>query len=165
MASQECSDRGSAGGSPRSGSTLGGEEQRASHKRRSGAANGGDRPGWMRGSATIGRRPWWLCGSAKVGERSTGVAWRGQRRTVGWRGGAEDDDLVTPASGRQRRRRGERRVGTLSTGRLRDFDEIATTRTRDLGVGCRVRKSRRERDVSRFAISREPQTRSRGKAS
>ncbi|KAK9133859.1 hypothetical protein Scep_013387 [Stephania cephalantha] len=25
---------------------------------------------------------------------------------------------------------------------------------RDLGVGCRVRKSRRERDILRFAISR-----------
>ncbi|KAK9094629.1 hypothetical protein Scep_026098 [Stephania cephalantha] len=58
------------------------------------------------------------------------------------------------ASARQRQRRGERRGGALSTGRMRDFDEIATTRWRDLGVGCRVRKSRRERDVLRFAISR-----------
>ncbi|KAK9119142.1 hypothetical protein Scep_017235 [Stephania cephalantha] len=38
---------------------------------------------------------------------------------------------------------------------MRDFNEIATTRWMDLGVGCRVRKSRREREVLRFAISRE----------
>ncbi|KAK9114931.1 hypothetical protein Syun_021728 [Stephania yunnanensis] len=53
----------------------------------------------------------------------------------------------------------------MPTGRMRGFYEIATTRWRDLGVGCRVLKSRRERDVLRFAISREPQTSSRGKAS
>ncbi|KAK9150622.1 hypothetical protein Syun_008931 [Stephania yunnanensis] len=44
-----------------------------------------------------------------------------------------------------------------------------STKSRRRGGGTRsrvsVRKSRRERDILRFAISREPQTRSRGKTS
>ncbi|KAK9105219.1 hypothetical protein Scep_022063 [Stephania cephalantha] len=71
-------------------------------------------------------------------------------------GGGGDRRAAAAANEREKRglRRDERRGGALSTGRMRDFDEIATTRWRDLGVGCRVRKSRRERDVLRFAISR-----------
>ncbi|KAK9132820.1 hypothetical protein Scep_012348 [Stephania cephalantha] len=83
---------------------------------------------------------------------SDAADWRG---ADGQRPSSSGGVAARAARQRQRRlRRGEWRGGALSTGRMRDLDEIATTRWGDLGVGCRVRNSRRERDIFRFAISR-----------
>ncbi|KAK9112628.1 hypothetical protein Scep_020147 [Stephania cephalantha] len=131
--------------------------------------SGGDRTS---GSVAVQREL--MAGDVDAGEgldgrqrRGSSDAGSGVARQRGRRGGSDErvgsaakarecgaGERPAAAPARQRQRRGERRGGALSSGRMRDFDEIATTRWRDLGVGCRVRKSRRERDVLRFAISR-----------
>ncbi|KAK9092394.1 hypothetical protein Syun_027305 [Stephania yunnanensis] len=57
-------------------------------------------------------------------------------------GGTGERPAGAPASDRRRRRRGSSADGAVA--QFRSVDEIATTRWRDLRVGCRVRKSRRE---------------------
>ncbi|KAK9168327.1 hypothetical protein Syun_000467 [Stephania yunnanensis] len=95
-----------------------------------------------------GRWWFWRCW------RGTGGQQRRRRRVAGGgagEGGGGDDGVdATAMSARQWQRRGERRndvVGPIGGVNRRK----STTRWRDLGVGCRVRKSRRERirDFSR----------------
>ncbi|KAK9088599.1 hypothetical protein Scep_027681 [Stephania cephalantha] len=133
------SSGGSAAGDDRtSGSTVdgwssGGRGRRAGRQRRRRVGDGSDAGKQLRRRGSDG--------AVKGSDRQR---WRASVVTGWW--------LTRPASSGRRRRR--QRGGAVSTGRTRDFDEITTTRWRDLGVGCRVRKSRRERDVLRFAISR-----------
>ncbi|KAK9132861.1 hypothetical protein Scep_012389 [Stephania cephalantha] len=95
-----------------------------------------------------GQRPSSSGGVAAARAAARGRADQPRRRGIQQRDVGEG--RRRPASGgapakaaRQRQRplrRDKRRGGALSTGRMCDFVEIATTRWRDLGVGCRVRK-------------------------
>ncbi|KAK9142530.1 hypothetical protein Syun_011930 [Stephania yunnanensis] len=102
----------------------------------------------------------WQIGGENGGQRAATSA-TGERRGAGKRAAAAE---------RQRRRRGGSRDSLNgAVARYRPVGCAISTKSRRRGGGTRgrvsVRKSRCERNILRFAISREPQTSSRGNAS
>ncbi|KAK9101316.1 hypothetical protein Scep_024746 [Stephania cephalantha] len=95
--------------------------------------------------ATTPARPWDRIGSDEQRRRDA------MRRDARNSGGGVSSAHGGACSERSADGRRATQRWRVFIGRMRDFDDIATTRWRDLGVGCRVRKSRRERRL-RFAF-------------
>ncbi|KAK9132816.1 hypothetical protein Scep_012344 [Stephania cephalantha] len=113
-------------------------------------SGGGGRPAVQQrtSSDAAGEQCGWTSDAAALDS-----GWTASRRANGTGGDATRLRRGTATAARLRLQFGKRRRdGALSTGWMRDFDEITTTRWRDLGVGFRVRKSRCERRFEMIAI-------------